>query len=600
MHKRWLFILIILPILVFSQEDQNLLLANQFYQNKEYTKAIPLYKKIIKSDFDKYIYKNLFNAYLQTKDYDNALKLTKLGQKKSKYALIYQIDEGHILQLDQKDKKAKEQFDDVLKNIPTNEYYVNIIANSFSKYQLLDCALNTYKKGQQNLKNRSLFIEEVAKLYLEKQEYSEAFQQYLLYLDFFPNKLEYIDGEFNRICDTEEKKKTLKSILFRSVQKNPNKLFYIELLVSNLIHLQEYNEAFIQVNALDKKSNAGGRYLMRFSEELIQIENYEYASKALDEIKKTGNNYYSFLATKKSLEVKLNLLESKYPIDLNLVNNLIKEFEQFLNKHGYTIKTYEVAKNMAYLSAFYLEDYTNAINIINNVLNTSSIDRNSKGEIKLLKGDIELLSGKKWDAQLTYWQVDKDFKEGVLAHKAKYKVALLSYYAGDFKWCQNQLNALKGSTTKLISNDAIYLSTFITENYEKDSAYIPVKLYAEAELLIYQKQYSKALLKYDTMIDINSEHILMDDIQMKKAEIALAQNDESTAIKHLQTIIDKHNNDLLLDDAIFKLAEIYYQYEEHQDKAKELYNLIFNNHKDSIYVTESRKKFRMLRGDNLN
>lgn len=600
MHKRWLFILIILPILVFSQEDQNLLLANQFYQNKEYTKAIPLYKKIIKSDFDKYIYKNLFNAYLQTKDYDNALKLTKLGQKKSKYALIYQIDEGHILQLDQKDKKAKEQFDDVLKNIPTNEYYVNIIANSFSKYQLLDYALNTYKKGQQNLKNRSLFIEEVAKLYLEKQEYSEAFQQYLLYLDFFPNKLEYIDGEFNRICDTEEKKKTLKSILFRSVQKNPNKLFYIELLVSNLIHLQEYNEAFIQVNALDKKSNAGGRYLMRFSEELIQIENYEYASKALDEIKKTGNNYYSFLATKKSLEVKLNLLESKYPIDLNLVNNLIKEYEQFLNKHGYTIKTYEVAKNMAYLSAFYLEDYTKGINIINNVLNTSSIDRNSKGEIKLLKGDIELLSGKKWDAQLTYWQVDKDFKEGVLAHKAKYKVALLSYYTGDFKWCQNQLNALKGSTTKLISNDAIHLSTFITENYEKDSAYILVKLYAEAELLIYQKQYSKALLKYDTIIDINSEHILMDDIQMKKAEIALAQNDESTAIKHLQTIIDKHNNDLLLDDAIFKLAEIYYQYEEHQDKAKELYNLIFNNHKDSIYVTESRKKFRMLRGDNLN
>jgi tetratricopeptide (TPR) repeat protein len=177
---------------------------------------------------------------------------------------------------------------------------------------------------------------------------------------------------------------------------------------------------------------------------------------------------------------------------------------------------------------------------------------------------------------------------------------MLSYYTGDFEWAQNQLEALKGSTTKLISNDAISLSTFITENYGIDSNDVPLKLFASAQLLLYQKQYEKANLKFDTISNIYSDHILMDDILFKKAQIAQQKNDSSSAIKYYKKIIEKYNEDLLLDDAIFHLAELYHSINNDSKIALQYYQDILINHPDSIYVTEARKKYRRLRGDNLN
>ena len=79
MFKKWIILLLLAPILVFSQEDQNTLLANQFFQNKAYDKAIPIYKSILKKNYDKYIYQNLLTAYLKTKAFDPAIKKSSWG-----------------------------------------------------------------------------------------------------------------------------------------------------------------------------------------------------------------------------------------------------------------------------------------------------------------------------------------------------------------------------------------------------------------------------------------------------------------------------------------------------------------------------------------
>ena len=92
----------------------------------------------------------------------------------------------------------------------------------------------------------------------------------------------------------------------------------------------------------------------------------------------------------------------------------------------------------------------------------------------------------------------------------------------------------------------------------------------------------------------------MDDILFKKAQIAQQKNDSSSAIKYYKTIIEKYNEDLLLDDAIFHLAELYHSINNDSKIALQYYQDILINHPDSIYVTEARKKYRRLRGDNLN
>ena len=57
--------------------------------------------------------------------------------------------------------------------------------------------------------------------------------------------------------------------------------------------------------------------------------------------------------------------------------------------------------------------------------------------------------------------------------------------------------------------------------------------------------------------------------------------------------------DILADDAIFILADIYHKKLKNTEKAKVLYEKILTSYKGSIYTSEARKRFRKLRGDNL-
>ena len=87
-----------------------------------------------------------------------------------------------------------------------------------------------------------------------------------------------------------------------------------------------------------------------------------------------------------------------------------------------------------------------------------------------------------------YSQVEKKFKENPIGHQAKLKIAKVYYYNGDFKVAQAQLDVLKRSTSKLISNDAIDLSLLITDNLSLDTTDIVMRMYAKAEMLVYQRK----------------------------------------------------------------------------------------------------------------
>jgi hypothetical protein len=56
---------------------------------------------------------------------------------------------------------------------------------------------------------------------------------------------------------------------------------------------------------------------------------------------------------------------------------------------------------------------------------------------------------------------------------------------------------------------------------------------------------------------------------------------------------------LLGDDATYKLAELNEFTFNDKEKAKQLYQDLLFKYKDSIYLVEARKRFRILRGDQL-
>ena len=198
---------------------------------------------------------------------------------------------------------------------------------------------------------------------------------------------------------------------------------------------------------------------------------------------------------------------------------------------------------------------------------------------------------------LLYSQVDKSFVEGELGEIARYKNGRLYYYNGDFEWAQIIFDILKPATSRLISNDAIETSVFITETMGEDSVSVPLTMFAAAELLIFQNKFDAAMSKLDSINLLFIDNNLEDDIWFQKAEIFKKLKNFELAKKMYEQIINKYPTELKADNAIFELAGLYEQVFDDKEKAKQLYEKLFFDYPFSTLAIESRKKFRTLNGE---
>jgi tetratricopeptide (TPR) repeat protein len=159
---------------------------------------------------------------------------------------------------------------------------------------------------------------------------------------------------------------------------------------------------------------------------------------------------------------------------------------------------------------------------------------------------------------------------------------------------------LKASTSELISNDAIDLSVFIMEHFGLDTIATPMELFAKSDLLVFQNKFDDAFLVMDTIKRDYPHHTLEDDIVLLQANINIKKQKYPEAIKLLENIVENFKDGILVDNAIYKMAQLYEHQFKDKDKAMAMYEKIIADFTSSIFVVEARKRFRILRGDNLD
>lgn len=186
-------------------------------------------------------------------------------------------------------------------------------------------------------------------------------------------------------------------------------------------------------------------------------------------------------------------------------------------------------------------------------------------------------------------------KTNALGDDVKLKKAKLGYYLGNFSWAKAQLDVLKASTSKLTANDAMELSLLIGNNLNLDTTAIPLTMFARADLLFFQNKNTEAMVVLDGLTAMYPHHSLVDDILFRKAKIEIEQQDYAMAAEHLEQIINDFSYDLLGDDAHFMLAELYNYNLGQPEKAKDLYKKILTRYPGSVFIEESREKYRQLR-----
>ena len=578
-------------------------LAEYYYRNGEYEQARLYYEKIWKSDKSNRVYENYLGTLVALGDLPVAEDLIKKKLKaKGDNSVVY-IDLGSLYLQFNKPADANKQFDEALKELQPGRSQAIRLANAFIKLNLFDYALAAYERGQKITKDGYTFNFEIANVQGMMGQHEAMVNSFIELLVESPNYIQTVQNSLTRTLnpiENEASGEMLRVKLLQATQKYPDEAIFSEMLIWLFNQRKEFYAALTHAKALDQRFNENGLRVMEIGNMARRNEDWDAAAAAYSYVVAKGPaSEYFVSARSEMLRAKLASLTASILPEQAEFKALADDYEQALLDLGKVANTAGMMKELAHIYAFHLQQPKRATEILQEAIAIPGIYDQLQAQCKLELADILLLDGDIWEASLLYSQVELSYKEDVLGAEAKFRNARISYFTGDFDWAQAQLDVLKASTTKLISNDAIDLSLLITDNYNMDTTTVPMRQFAEADLLSYQNRWSEANVKLDSILTVFPGHTLKDEILMMKARMYLARGEFANAEAQLTEIMEVHFTDILADDALFMLAELQERVYENTEKAMELYKQLMADYPGSLFVVESRKRFRQLRGDQL-
>lgn len=589
---------IVFPLWLNAQESK---LAQQYFASGEYEKAASLYEKLYEKSKNNDFYFNRFiDCLIALEDYSKAeVILKKQIKKKPKDVQLY-VTYGNLFERQLKDDKAEEQYREAIKKMEADQYIITRLANAFRNLTKYDYAIQVYEKGGELLKDKTVFSYNLGDMYRRKGDSPKMIHNYLNSLSINPNRLNSLQTIFQRYL-SEEEFDELQAQLYERIEEQADEVQYPELLAWVFIQRKDYVNAIRQAKMLDRRLGETGIRVFRVGSIAEKDKDYDAAISAYEYIiEEKGLASGIYIDSKRA---SLNCKRKKVVEGFNYVEADLRaleaEYETFLNEFGRNKTTAPIIAELADLEAFFLNDRKKAIDLLKEMIAFPGLDQYVMARAKLSLADFYLMDSEIWEATLLYSQVDKVFAEDILGHEARFRNAKLSYYAGDFEWAQAQFDVLKASTSKLIANDALDLSVFILDNLGLDSTVTALKLYSEADLLVFQNRFDDAFAKLDSLATFFPGHSLEDDIYYTKSKIYLKQREYELSAEMLQKIIDDYSDGIRADNALYELALLNENQLGNPEKAKELYEKIFIEYSGSTFAVDARKRYRKLRGDDI-
>ncbi|TXB66940.1 hypothetical protein FRY74_01800 [Vicingus serpentipes] len=584
------------PMFVYAQNSSDQEIANEYFSNKEYSKAVVYYQKLYNKTPNQVFYTKLLNCFIELEEFKNGEKLVKRQLKNNPFDPSYNADLANLYKVSGKGNEAKQTIDKSIKELIPNQQVINELAMAFMRYQELDAALATYLHGRKLLKGSYPFNFELAQLYNLKGDTKAMLEEYIEVLAYQESYLQSVQNALQTALypdDDGSKKSMLKTTLLKSIQRYPDKRVFSEMLIWVYIQEENYKGAMIQAKALDKRFKEQGDRLMALAQLSSSNGDYETAINSYQYVIDKGSDSYNYISAKMELVNVYNhkIIKTQNYTQEDLLG-LERNYLSTISELGKTAATSKLLTGLAHLQAFYLHQTDKAINLLQESLKIPGLKAHDAAEAKIELADVYLFTGEIWEASLLYSQVEKAYKYDELGERAKFKNARISFYTGDFAWAKAQLNVLKASTSKLISNDAMQLSILITDNIGIDTTEAPLLIYAKADLLAYQNKYQEAIRVLDSLQETFPIHTINDDILFKKFQINYEQKNYEAAVKNLEAIVDDYSYDILADDAIYNLALMFDNILNQKERAKNLYKRLLFDFQDSIYGVDARKRYR--------
>jgi tetratricopeptide (TPR) repeat protein len=579
--------------------SQSLPLAMQYYQTGEMAKAAELFENVLRAEpGNATAYAYLYVAYLQLQQAEKAEKLAAGMAKRDPSQAAYEVDRAYALRQQQEEKRALNIYEGLLKKLGPNRGQIMMLTNAFRNRGENDWALRSLQQGRKLLAEPLAFSLELADLYLATGRKGEMVAAYLDYLQAAPQQLGYVQNMLQSRL-TDEDYELLRQALLAGMQRRPEDLALAELMVWFFVQQLDFETAFYQAKALDQRLNENGQRMLSLAR--AAVENKQFKSAGL---------FYAYLVEKGSrhpayYEARYELLDARRQEleaaaagkgEWELLSNAFADYLRDFPQHRQVLL---VKKGHARVLAYELQQFEAAVLLLEKAVADGG-ERRMLAAVKLDLGDLYLLTEEYWEAALVYGQVEKDFPNDPLGQEAKFRNARLSFFQAEFAWSQAQLDVLKASTSQRIANDAMALSLLISDNLNLDTSILPMRSFAAAELLAFRQDVAGATQAFEQMLVDFKDHALSDEVYLRLARLQTKQGNYTAARQWYERIIEAYAQDILGDDAHFELAVLLEEKLKDTAEAQRWYEKLLKQYPDSTFTFEARRRYRQLRGDQIN
>ncbi len=589
--KKIITLIALLTIGIVSAQD-NYRLGENYLRQGEFEKAAQVFSNLLKRNpFNTNYLKRLVTCYQEIDQFQKSDSVIRSSLKQMPSQFYLHVELGYNYERQQKKDLAKIEYEIALNAIDQNPNIGGMVGRMFRQNNSLENAILAYEKTM-SLNPNASYEFQVAQIYGEKGDFSRMFNSYINLIDKNENyigSVQRLSGRYITDDPLNENNIALKKALLRKSVSNPKNVWN-EMLSWLFSRQKEYSKAFIQEKALFKRDPA-------YLENIITLGRIAFNDKDYN----VAKSCYSFILKNttfidEKLSAELYLLKIAVELEQEDTEAL---FKNVLKVYGENRNTIGVQVEYANYLTFVLDRPEEAEMILEKSL-TFSKSKFQQARIKLKLGEVLVFTGRFNKALIYFSQVQTKLKNHPLSQEARFKVAQTSYFKGDFDWATAQLKVLKGSTSQLIANDAAELFLIISDNKPQDSIPSGLNEFAKADLLAFQNKNENAL---KILKDIQTNYRgfpVEDEAFYKEAKILIKQKKFDQALQSLMKLIEINAEGILIDDAYYTMAEIYNTELNLPEKAKEYYQKIIFEYPSSIYLVDSRKKYRELRGDTIN
>jgi len=577
---------------LYAQNEQ---LAQNFFDQGEYEKALKVYQKLYEENpANPKFFNGVVSANQQLENFEIAeeLLMERLNNSANNPRILIEL--GHNYELQDNQQKSTRFYEEALQSIEARPNYAYSVALGFEQYNLLEYAAKAYERAMEMNADRNYSLQ-LARIYGEQGNIEEMFGNYL---DLIENDLKFYgiaNREFNRYISEDaqsEANSIFRKLLLKRLQEDPQ-LLYNEMLSWLFVQQKDFDKAFAQERAIFKRGEKSLQGILNLAMLAREAEEYGIAEEIITyAIEESPSRTFNLQARHFLLKIQLEIA------NIDNYEKIGNEYEMLLEEYGYSPETLDLQIDYANFMAYNLNKPDEAIRLLKRSAEVS-LDKFNLAKVKMALADILVVQEKFNEALIYYSQIQNLVKNNIVSQNARFKVAKTSYYKGDFDWAKTQLDILKSSTSQLIANDAMELSLLIKDNSLEDSTKTALKKFAQADLLSFQKKNSKAIQVLDSILVHHKGERIEDEALLSQAKLYEKEQDFEKAEQNYLEIINSFNDDILSDNAHYYLAELYANELQDTEKAKSLYEQIIFNFADSIYFVEARKKYRMLRGDTI-